>query len=81
MHGGLWYVSECDPEEMPIDDCVWIVFSDGCVTRGFPSATRSTRRRHQKVYVFARELAPGRMNWHRVGQPASRRPEGTKKAP
>ncbi|MCP9274878.1 hypothetical protein [Mycolicibacterium arenosum] len=36
MHDGLWYVSECDPEEMPIDDCVWIVFSDGCVTRGIP---------------------------------------------
>lgn len=36
MHDGLWYVSERDAREMPIDDSVWIVFSDGRVTRGIP---------------------------------------------
>lgn len=36
MHEGLWYVSERDFEEMPIDDCVWIVFPDGLVARGVP---------------------------------------------
>ena len=36
MHDGLWYVSERDAREMPIDDSVWIVFLDGCVTRGIP---------------------------------------------
>lgn len=36
IHDGLWYVSERDAREMPIDDSVWIVFSDGCVTRGIP---------------------------------------------
>ena len=36
IHDGLWYVSERNFEEMPIDDCVWIVFNDGLVTRGIP---------------------------------------------
>jgi hypothetical protein len=36
VHDGLWYVSERDFAEMPIDDCVWIVFPDGHVTRGIP---------------------------------------------
>lgn len=36
IHEGLWYVSERDFDEMPIDDCTWIVFPDGFVTRGIP---------------------------------------------
>lgn len=36
MHEGLWYVCERDGEQMPIDDCVWIVFPDGVVGRGIP---------------------------------------------
>jgi len=36
IHDGLWYVSERDGREMPIDDCVWIVFPDGLVARGIP---------------------------------------------
>ena len=36
LHEGLWYVSERDGEQMPIDDCVWIVFPDGFVARGIP---------------------------------------------
>lgn len=36
MHEGLWYVSERNGEDMPIDDCVWIVFADGFVARGIP---------------------------------------------
>ncbi len=36
IHEGLWYVSERDGREMPIDDCVWIVFPDGFVARGIP---------------------------------------------
>ena len=36
MHDGLWYVSERHVEDLNIDDCVWIVFSDGLVTRGIP---------------------------------------------
>ena len=36
VHEDLWYVSEQDGREMPIDDCVWIVFPDGFVARGIP---------------------------------------------
>jgi hypothetical protein len=36
IHEDLWYVSERDGTEMPIDDCVWIVFPDGLVARGIP---------------------------------------------
>lgn len=36
IHEKLWYVSEVDIEQMLIDDCVWIVFPDGLVTRGIP---------------------------------------------
>ena len=36
IHQGLWYISERDGTEMPIDDCVWIVFPDGFVARGIP---------------------------------------------
>ena len=36
LHDGLWYVSERDTGEMLIDDCTWIVFPDGLVTRGVP---------------------------------------------
>ncbi len=36
IHEGLWYVSERDAARMPVDDCVWIVFPDGHVTRGIP---------------------------------------------
>ncbi len=36
IHEGPWYVSECNGEEMPIDDCVWIVLADGFVARGIP---------------------------------------------
>jgi hypothetical protein len=36
VHDGLWYVSERDFAEMPIDDSTWIVFPDGHVTRGIP---------------------------------------------
>ena len=36
MHEGLGYESEEDGEQRPIDDCVWIVFPDGFVTRGIP---------------------------------------------
>jgi len=36
VHEGLWYVSERDGAQMPIDDCVWIVFPDGLVARGIP---------------------------------------------
>lgn len=36
MHEGLWYVSERNGEDMPTDDCVWIVFADGFVARGIP---------------------------------------------
>jgi hypothetical protein len=36
MHDGLFYVSERNFDEMPIDDCVWIVFPDGFVARGIP---------------------------------------------
>ena len=34
VHDGLWYVSE--REDMPIDDCCWIVLPDNTVTRGIP---------------------------------------------
>ncbi|MDP7724172.1 hypothetical protein [Mycobacterium sp. TY814] len=36
IHDGLWYVQERDVEQILIDDCVWIVFPDGLVTRGIP---------------------------------------------
>jgi hypothetical protein len=34
IHDGLWYVSE--RENMPIDDCCWIVLPDKAVARGIP---------------------------------------------
>jgi hypothetical protein len=34
IHDGLWYVSE--REDMPIDDCCWIVLPDNAVARGIP---------------------------------------------
>lgn len=36
IHEDFWYVSERNGEEMPIDDCVWIVLPDGFVASGIP---------------------------------------------
>ena len=31
IHAGVWYVSELNVMDMPIDDCVWFVLPDGRV--------------------------------------------------
>jgi hypothetical protein len=36
IHTGLWYASERNVMDMPIDDCVWLVLPDGSVRRGIP---------------------------------------------
>jgi hypothetical protein len=36
IHAGVWYVSERNVMDMPIDDCVWFVLPDGRVDRAIP---------------------------------------------